>query len=64
MRNLFQTQRAETCCYTKTTATGAVHSAWAISTTASSGCTGDNITADSANVTITHWRPLPPDPDE
>jgi hypothetical protein len=24
---------------------------------------GDNITAEVANVTITHWRPLPPDPD-
>lgn len=25
---------------------------------------GDNITAGAANVTITHWRALPPDPDE
>lgn len=25
---------------------------------------GDNITAEAANVTITHWRPLPPDPTE
>lgn len=25
---------------------------------------GDNITADAAKVTITHWRPLPPDPAE
>jgi hypothetical protein len=23
----------------------------------------DNVTADAAGVTITHWQPLPPDPD-